>query len=230
MIILGLAGPAGSGKGTVSAYLAKRYGFIEFAFSDGVYREVAAAFGVDESFLRARATKETPTQLLAAENCNEEPFVNVLARHVDHGDSAVSPRQILQLWGTNYRRSQDPDYWVKNAEAWIERLQAVYPYPEIAPQHFVEGGTRFENEREWIHNCFGNVWHLRRDGVVTVNAHVSETPLPVLDGERELWNNSTIERLHAGVDLLMSTTARFVKVEPMQQPDAVRNETHDTAP
>ena len=34
--------------------------------------------------------------------------------------------------------------------------------------------------------------------------------------EREIYNNDTIERLHAGVELLLSTGARFVKVQPMQ--------------
>ena len=71
MILIGLAGHAGSGKDSVADYLVSRYGFVKSSFSDALYREVAAAFGLpDESLLRDRATKEVPTELLAAKKCS----------------------------------------------------------------------------------------------------------------------------------------------------------------
>ncbi len=243
MLVLGLAGQARSGKDTVAAYLAKKYGFIPFSFSDALYTEVAEAYGLrddvpyredaphisERDMLRSRAHKEVPTERLALKNCDYSPFYCLAADLLDPalnlGGEAVfhaplSPRQVLQWWGTEFRRAQDPDYWLKQATAWLNRVRDGVDYPEHRPQFFVNTSVRFPNEQEWVHAQGGNVWHLRRDGLPGVNAHESETPLEVLEGEREIWNNDTVARLHQGIDLLLSTNARFVRVEPMEAHDA----------
>ena len=240
MFILGLAGPAGVGKDTVADYLVKAYGFVKFAFSDALYAEVQAAYGLpDQSLLRDRATKEVLTEQLCLRQCKDADFIACvlqIATETAWGEEKIyidvplSPRQVLQWWGTEYRRAQDPHYWLMKNEDWLRRVRAEHLYPEHAPQHFVNTTVRFENEREWIHNggedpgelygadtqrWSGNVWHIRRDGIVLVAGHISETELSVIPPERQLWNNDSVERLHRGVDLLMSTHARFVRVEPM---------------
>lgn len=231
MLVLGLAGQARSGKDTVAAHLAKKYGFIPFSFSDRLYEEVADAFMLDDpDSLRRPETKEAPhpqlrlARLIAGSGGNH-PFADVARplisalypdTFVDLDGIELTPRQVLQWWGTQYRRRQDPDYWLKQATAWLHRVRGAADYPEHQPQFFVNTSVRFPNERDWIHAQGGNVWHLRRDGLPGVNAHESETPLEVLEGERELWNNDTVARLHQGVDLLLSTNARFVRVEPME--------------
>lgn len=235
MLVLGLAGQARSGKDTVAAYLAKKYGFIPFSFSDRLYEEVADAFMLDDpDSLRRAETKEVPhPQLriarLTAGSGGSHPFANVARpllvqaypdTFTDLDEIEMSPRQVLQWWGTQYRRGQDPDYWLKQATAWLNRMRDGVEYPEHRPQFFVNTSVRFPNEQAWVHAQGGNVWHLRRDGLAGVNSHVSEAPLEVLDGEREIWNNDTITRLHQGVDLLLSTNARFVRVEPMEAHDA----------
>jgi hypothetical protein len=238
MFVLGLAGQAGVGKDTVADYLVKAYGFKKFAFTDALYAEAQAAYSLpDQSLLRDRDTKEVPTERLALVNCQSDEFIGVAVQHIAHEsrhlhDLPLSPRQVLQLWGTEYRRAQDSNYWLNRAEDFIYKIRAEHLYPEHAPQYFVEVGTRFENEREWIHSggccdgwAQGNVWHIRREGSAPVAAHVSETELPVLPRERELWNNDSIARFHRGVDLLMSTHARFVRVEPMAPYDPVYVET-----
>lgn len=223
MLILGLAGAARSGKDTVADWLAKRYGFIKFAFSDALYTEVQHAFGLeDQALLRDAETKEAPVAELALRNCGDPEFPNAVAdRLPDNWRNPLSPRQVLQLWGTEFRRAQDPGYWVKQTTAWLHRIRNAPEYPEHQPQFFVNTTVRFPNEQEWVHSLGGNVWHVHRDAAPSVNSHVSEQPLPVLEGERELWNNDTIERLHQGVNLLLSTNAKFVKVEPMD-PDLMQ--------
>lgn len=227
MIILGLAGQAGVGKDTIGDYLASQCGFVKFAFSDALYREVAEAFGLeDETLLRDRAAKEIPTPALRLVWCNDESFKQVARRMIAKlypdtfgvlDDYELAPRDILQWWGTDYRRAQDSDYWLTKAEDWMYRLDQMVAYPEQKLQFFVECGTRFENEREWIKANNGNIWHVHRGDDAKVNNHESTQVLPVLEGERELWNNDTVQRLYHGVDLLMSTSARFVKVEPMEE-------------
>lgn len=233
MILLGLAGHAGSGKDTVAAYLRDRYGFQIFSFSDALYREVAAAFNLpDESLLRDRATKEIPTELLAPCNCRNTGFQDLIFRIAGAITSLgsltwMSPRQILQLWGTEFRRAQYPGYWLNAADMWIDSIRHTAPYPEQRCQLFVNTSVRFENEREFIMSRAapwdGNIWHLHRDATAPVAAHESETPLPVLEGEREIFNNYTVEYLHMGVDQLLSSSARFVRLEPplpMVEPEA----------
>lgn len=227
MINLGLVGAAGCGKDTVADILVKRYGFVKYSFSDALYREVAEAFGLeDASVLYNRETKEEPTTSLALDNCKDELFhmvyikerVTGQARSVRYGKDPNSPREILQLWGTEYRRAQDPDYWIKKADEWIYDVLANAGYPEQRPQYFVNTAVRFANEQDWIHKfTCGNVWHIRRGNILPVNAHVSESGLPVREVERELWNNDTIDRLAYGIDLLLRTSAQFVKVLPMEE-------------
>ena len=247
MLVLGLSGQAGCGKDTVANYLQKRYGFKVFAFSDQLYREVAEAYGLSDDvpyredaphiserdMLRSRAHKEVPTERLALKRLYDLPEVpnafepiarRLLARaHPDTfmalSDIPLSPRQVLQWWGTEFRRAQDPDYWLKQTTAWLNKQRNTL-YPEHAPQFFVNTTVRFPNEQDWVHSFGGNVWHIHRDSATPVNSHVSEQPLEVLEGERELWNNDTIDRLHYGVDLLLSTAARFVRIEPMEAPHA----------
>jgi len=233
MLVLGLAGQAGVGKDTVADHLVRAYGFVRVGFADALYAEVQAAYGLpDQSLLRDRATKETPTERLALVNCQSDEFIGVGIRYFEHEsrhlhELPLSPRQVLQWWGTEYRRAQNDHYWLDRAEDFVRKVRADHLYPEHAPQYFVVPDTRFENEREWIHTGAygglwqGNVWHIRREGLAPVASHVSETSLPVLPRERELWNNDSIERLYRGVDLLMSTHARFVRVEPMAPYDNV---------
>jgi dephospho-CoA kinase len=59
VLIIGLAGKAGTGKDTIADYLVRKYGFVKFAFSDALYQEVQDAFGLeDQDLLRNRDTKE----------------------------------------------------------------------------------------------------------------------------------------------------------------------------
>lgn len=224
MVVLGLAGKAGVGKDEIADYLVACYGFIKFSFSDALYREVAEAFGLkDESLLRDRATKEVRTPSLALNCCQNKEFigvaVGVLAGENENtffplGGTPLSPRQILQWWGTEYRRAQDPDYWIKRAQEFVFGVRAAFPYPEMAPQYFVNTSARFENERAWIKSLGGNVWHIHRDSSAPVATHVSEAGLPVLVGERQLWNNYTLDYLRLGVDQLLTSHVSHVRMEP----------------
>jgi hypothetical protein len=217
MIILGLAGHAGSGKDATADYLVERYGFIKFSFSDALYAEVAAAFGLEsEDLLRDRETKEVGTYDLAPDQCNDFDFRGVIQRCMPgfSEGNAMSPREVLQIWGTAYRRAADPDYWIQQADDWLYDFQHIIPYPELRPQYFVNTSVRFPNERAWVNDLGGNTWHLHRDAAAPVNPHESETPLPVLPGEREIWNNYTLEYLYMGIDQLMSSNIPSIRIEP----------------
>lgn len=129
MQVIGLHGPARAGKDTIADYLVSQYGFLKFAFSDALYREVAAAYGLpDESLLRDAATKEATTERLSLDRCNDREFVERARNAVVEAHQGLvfpmavglSPRWILQQWGTEYRRAQNPDYWIEQADLWME--------------------------------------------------------------------------------------------------------------
>jgi hypothetical protein len=129
MQIIGLHGPARAGKDTIADYLVSQYDFLKFAFSDALYREVADAYALpDENLLRGEATKEVTTLRMSLDRCADPVFAELarsaileahqglaFPRHI-----GLSPRWVLQQWGTEYRRAQDPNYWVKQGDLWMQ--------------------------------------------------------------------------------------------------------------
>lgn len=82
------------------------------------------------------------------------------------------PRTLLQWWGTDYRRAQDPDYWVKRLMDTLRREN-----PDVA---FVTD-VRFPNEVDAIHAAGGYVVQVIKTTPpdIKVPSHPSED---VLDG------------------------------------------------
>lgn len=80
------------------------------------------------------------------------------------------PRTLLQWWGTEYRRAQDPDYWVKRLEERIRR---------DAPGVALITDVRFPNEVEAIHRMGGYAVKVTRTSAPDINVpdHASEAAL-----------------------------------------------------
>lgn len=161
MKLIALCGAAGAGKDTVADMLPAR----KLAFADALYREVAQAWGVEQHVLRCRETKETPSPLLRIGRVREEDEGFMDFRAVSDQSAWRSPRQILQWWG-DYRRAQDPDYFV-NATA----------------QHIANGlgplvitDVRFPNEAALVRQLGGQLWQIRRPGYEAGGTgHASDT-------------------------------------------------------
>lgn len=102
MILIGLCGVAGSGKGEVAARLARRHGFMEMAFADPLYEAVSAIVGKPVAWLKDRANKEEVIPWLGK-----------------------SPRELLQLMGTEFGRKMiHPEIWIRSA---VERIDSSRP-------------------------------------------------------------------------------------------------------
>lgn len=80
------------------------------------------------------------------------------------------PRALLQWWGTDYRRAEDTNYWVKRLQETLEREQ-----PEIA----LITDVRFPNEADAIHAAGGVLVKVVRTTKpdVLVRPHPSENAL-----------------------------------------------------
>lgn len=220
MKLIGLAGPARVGKDTVADYLVEERGFVKFSFSDTLYEEVSKAFDVPIDTLMRADLKEEPTQWLALYKCDSMEAINAMAeRNVERNYSLNcprSPRWVLQRWGTEYRRAQDPDYWIKKAGAFVEEfLKAVKAGDIKNPGGLVNTSVRFANEQQFIRDSGGEVWHIYRRAAEQqhLNTYESERRLPVLVGDRELYNNSTVERLRTATALFLSTESRRIILE-----------------
>jgi hypothetical protein len=182
--VVGLIGLKGSGKDTAASFLKAR-GFVRVAFADALYQEVADTYGVQLDLLQNRDTKETPLEALALKHCRDSRFIAVCRRLDPYGTNEEflekwrSPRQILQWWGTDYRRKIDKDSY------WLDLIRGIInAYPET---DFVITDVRFPNEADFVTALGGKLARIRRpslDALAALEressgtfAHPSETAL-----------------------------------------------------
>ena len=209
--IIALTGLAGTGKDTVADILVTHAGFTKLSFADALRNEIVNAYADgDASTLRAllarRDTKETPTTRLALMECKDDGFLGACARAQIERDEALvnsqwlraprSPRQIMQWWGTEYRRRQNLNYWVGKLTAHIHQLQQLNP----RNTRFVIPDCRFENEASLVRAMGGVVWQVVRDSAAPVeHGHASATDGAKLNPSVVIDNSSTLHSLREGV-------------------------------
>ncbi len=239
--IIALTGYAGTGKDTVADILATHCGFRKLAFADPLRGEVAAAFDLPLVTFTCRATKEQATPWLRLERAPFEfraalAFGAGTAEHFAPIDDWLTaprtPRQILQWWGTEYRRAQDPDYWVK-----ATRQRLAHYINEQREQRFVVTDCRFPNEAQAIQAIGGQLWQVTRMGIsaatTTEGAHSSATSGAELEPHAIIQNHGTIHQLReqvlaqwwaleAGLDSLAVRIGGAGPVASTQAPDVNR--------
>lgn len=204
--IYGLTGFASVGKDTVADLLVTHLGFRKLAFADALRGEVAAAFAIDLSRLTDPHTKNEPMDAFALSNAPAAFCNAVLAAAVwagDIPDSAArsafydaprSPRQIMQWWGTEYRRAQNPQYWTDQL---LKRVQCYRKYRE---QRFVITDCRFGNEVDVVvRHLRGELWQITRPGIDAASTaegqHISATSGDLFKPSLVIANNHDIRHL-----------------------------------
>lgn len=202
--IIALTGSAGTGKDTAADILVTHCGFTKLAFADALRAEVQAAFNVPPELLTRRDLKEMHTAALALVECTDMGFLGALARRLISLDSGVgrawltqphSPRQILQWWGTEYRRAQRINYWLDLLRDRIHQLHAL-----DGRTRFVIAGARFENEAALVRAMGGVVWQITRDGIERVEGqHASATDGSRLNPTVVIDNDDTLHSLREAV-------------------------------
>jgi hypothetical protein len=147
------------------------------AFADALYQEVnqylASPWG--KSWLRRDVSlkviaSEKENAVIIPDGVHPDPNAEVNFR-APYGKHAT----LLQFWGTEYRRSQDPEYWVKKWKAGIDPKANIVLTTDM----------RFWNEAWAIKNAGGftvRVNRLNADGTPFVDPsrdanHPSETQL-----------------------------------------------------
>ncbi|MHB1666122.1 hypothetical protein [Thiomonas sp.] len=182
------------GKDTAAAYLTARHGFRQASFAARLYQEVAQAYGVPESELSRRDLKEVPQNRFAARHCRNPEFRAVLASLGKLPDEPLSPRFGLQVWGTEYRRSQSEDYWLRPVRDLVERN----------PGRWVITDPRHLNEFDWVESL-GFLGKIDRPALPPLDpgkpVHASDLAARERPVAFRLVNEeNALPRLYAGLD------------------------------
>ena len=141
--VVGLVGKAGSGKDT--------------AF------EVLKDLLKPEVVVRVAFGDEVKKEYAEASNIGVEELES----------KKSSFREELQRWGTEYRRSVDPDYWIKKIE-----LQVKFLSEQADVIVFTD--VRFHNEAEYVRNLKGKIVKVKPPKTFRIgkhHMHESETEL-----------------------------------------------------
>lgn len=190
-MIIGFAGKAASGKTTAAKYLQQqstlnivilpmaqmlREEVENFIRQVGAEKYVPLVYGDQDDKVRVFYID----QQRAIKNCPAwADFITNHAEIQDHdAQSALTVRRILQWWGTEYRRAQDPDYWTK---AWEKKLGEY----DLSTTHILVDDVRFINELNVIQKHGGTFIKIERPGFNGANNHSSENSLDGYDG----WNS-----------------------------------------
>jgi len=143
-MLIGIVGFLGSGKGSVSDILVKKYAYHKFAFADVLKDTVSVMF-------------DWPRHLLEGDTDESRNFRETVdlfwdERLFDTLGKSVTPRYILQLMGTEAGRDVfGKDIWVSTLEKRISGIENV-----------VISDVRFPNEIEFIRKMHGMVIRVAR--------------------------------------------------------------------
>ena len=154
-MLIGLSGKIGCGKSYLSNYfIDENPEYIRIGFADVLKKECSETY---DYFLEWNYSEEGKGMIV---NHPDLPRKNMLVR------------EILQWHGTDYRREQDPDYWIRKM---IDILLA-----EEIPKTVIIDDIRFINEAEMIKGAGGllvRIWPYPEWKPGPYADHKSETEL-----------------------------------------------------
>lgn len=183
-MLIGLAGKFGAGKDAVADVLVERFGFKKLSFAEPLRKECAAHIknlGTDYHV--------TPFDWELSQTGLSPVMMWVKPTH-------PLIRQLLQWWGTDYRRAQDPDYWVKRTAESLHGREA---------ERIVITDARFPNEAAMV-KLHGKLWLVRRptQQLTEHHQHVSEAFADEYTGWDLIINNdSDLAHLDGRVSAIM---------------------------
>jgi hypothetical protein len=210
-VVIGFGYRARSGKDTAVAEIIKQRGLIpvgaeikitdpcverydirKYSFADALRKEVDRCLRVSGGAFSLLVANR-PTHLVQAnENLIELPDWVTLDENPEFNEQYPlgKQRKLLQWWGTEYRRSIDNDYWVRQLAQQIELEK-----PQIA----LITDMRFPNEMAFVRQ-YGETVRVDRPGLPP-STHASETALddvPMENWSVILENSGTLEEFLEG--------------------------------
>jgi len=181
-LVIGIAGALRSGKDTIGYRLSHGWGFYRLAFADALRGEIMARM--------SRTVRALHDLQPGHADCRA---ADVCAQYMLFVTKPQGFRELLQEYGSDVRRRDDPSYWTRQ---WKERVAGIEG-PVVVTD------VRFENEAEAVRSIGGKLWRITRPGHGG-NGHLSEHGL---DGwqhwDAEIENGGSIDDLWARVDGLV---------------------------
>lgn len=198
LYLIGLTGQPGTGKDACAEAL-RAHGYQSIAFADALRAEIAQAWRVDQRMLSDRPTKEWPLPALAIGMCGDPHFLHWA---VFHGHSLHEPRSarwLMQHWGTEYRRTGDPDHWLRVVERWVHSRTGV------GCNHLVVTDVRFHNEAALIRGLGGALFRVHRPELASALSaatvgHESEGQARLLQAAETIHNDGPLDALPGEVE------------------------------
>jgi adenylate kinase family enzyme len=169
-MIIGFTGYKQSGKSTASAYIQEKTGAVRVNFKDALIAEVAQNFPT----LLTEIAKVTDSKDLFTE---KPPLM----------------RALLQEYGTEVRRCDNPNYWV---DKW---LATAGEYPNV-----VVDDVRFLNEAKAVKDMGGTIVRIVRNDIVSTDSHSSETEMEqILVDHTIVVNKGDFEGLYRALSVFV---------------------------
>jgi hypothetical protein len=190
-VLIAISGAIGSGKSAIAEHLAAR-GFAVVAFADALREEVLARLPKTlEALHDVERTRDYYGDCTAPDACIRRMLYETKPRTF---------RALLQEYGSDVRRADDPDYWVKR---WAQSVSSIAAGRPVGECHVVAPDCRFPNEARTVREMGGALWKVERPGYAG-SGHVSETALAHwFDYDAVIVNDGTLLDLHAQVDRLL---------------------------
>lgn len=154
---IGLIGFKQIGKSTAAAYLEETHGFVRHNFKDALVAEMRR--NLWDHMVEIGYAEYARKNFLIADNETEESIVDRLFE-----EKPPLFRSLMQNYGTDVRRYDDPNYWVKQ---WVAPLYNT--------KDLVTDDVRFLNEAAAVKGQGGVLIRLTRPDVQSGGTHKSET-------------------------------------------------------
>jgi len=172
---IGLIGRKQVGKSTAASHLESK-GYTRLSFKTPLVEEIKANFPTLLEEIRQDWPADTIDQLF-----EEKPPLM---------------RALLQNYGTDVRRKDDANYWVKQ---WIKRHEL------FATDAIVADDVRFINEAAAIKDLGGIIIKLERPDILGTDMHVSETEhLQITPDYTINVNKGEHDKLYAELDRILA--------------------------
>lgn len=154
--LIGICGPAGSGKNTLAEGIAAMDVYFVYAFADPIKAGINAMFGWGPANWESREWKEQDQDWIGS-----------------------SPRSLAQTLGTEWGRDiVDSEIWLKIAQQKFNRVNqtAQMQGGRIMGLGMIIPDVRFNNEAQWIKDAGGVLFHVERPDIeeISENSHSSE--------------------------------------------------------